>query len=96
MLDIKLAGACHPQECHKAKNLIPVKGVATQTGRAVLQLQQHLPLAKVLYSSATGASVPSNMAYMVRLGSFGFDSLPDMLMRLDQCADSAYHTLAPG
>ncbi len=91
-------------------------GQTTQTGKAVLQLQQHLPQAKILYSSAMvrtrahahacavhhqgrplalpaqhdvltavmtqGASVPSNMAYMVRLGSFGYSNLPEMLQRM--------------
>lgn len=31
-------------------------------------MQQSLPHAKVLYSSATGASEPANLAYMVRDG----------------------------
>ena len=55
-------------ESHKAKNLIPTAGgEPTQTGKAVQALQQHLPDAKVLYSSATGASEPRNLAYMERL-----------------------------
>ena len=33
-----------------------------------------------------GATVPLQMAYMVRLGSFGFGSLPDMLCRMKTCA----------
>lgn len=32
-----------------------------------------------------GATVPLQMAYMVRLGSFGFGSLPDMLCRMNTC-----------
>jgi hypothetical protein len=59
-------------ESHKAKNLVPTVGSApTQTGRAVLALQEFLPDAKVLYSSATGASEPRNLAYMSRLGIGG-------------------------
>lgn len=59
-------------ECHKAKNLIPASSLKpTQTGKAVLELQQLLPKARVVYSSATGASEPRNMAYMVRLGIWG-------------------------
>ncbi|BDA48430.1 probable protein strawberry notch homolog 1 [Coccomyxa sp. Obi] len=69
-------------ECHKAKNLIAVKGEPTQTGRAVLALQKVLPRAKVLYSSATGASEPHNLAYMVRLGNFGFGGMMDMIRSL--------------
>ena len=46
-------------QCHKAKNLIPTGGAqATLTALAVVKLQRVLPQAKVLYSSATGASEP--------------------------------------
>uniref|UniRef100_A0A1A9W185 Helicase C-terminal domain-containing protein n=1 Tax=Glossina brevipalpis TaxID=37001 RepID=A0A1A9W185_9MUSC len=59
-------------ECHKAKNLSPVgSGKPTKTGQTVLELQQKLPKARVVYASATGASEPKNMAYMVRLGLWG-------------------------
>jgi hypothetical protein len=34
-------------------------------------LQEQLPDAKVLYSSATGASEPRNLGYMTRLGLWG-------------------------
>lgn len=37
----------------------------------VLELQNRLPKARVVYASATGASEPKNMAYMVRLGIWG-------------------------
>lgn len=59
-------------ECHKAKNLVP-NGSAkpTKTGLAVLELQEKLPNARIVYASATGASEPKNMAYMVRLGLWG-------------------------
>lgn len=63
-------------ECHKAKNLVAGGGKkeganvfvanATQTGRAVAAIQWALPKAYVLYSSATGASEPANMHYMLR------------------------------
>jgi hypothetical protein len=36
-----------------------------------LELQNKLPKARVVYASATGASEPRNMAYMVRLGMWG-------------------------
>ncbi|XP_058201465.1 protein FORGETTER 1-like isoform X1 [Rhododendron vialii] len=59
-------------ECHKAKNLIPeAGGQPTQTGQAVLELQARLTEARVIYCSATGASEPRNMGYMVRLGLWG-------------------------
>ncbi|XP_052757645.1 protein strawberry notch-like isoform X4 [Galleria mellonella] len=59
-------------ECHKAKNLCPVgSGKATKTGLTALELQTRLPKARVVYASATGASEPRNMAYMVRLGIWG-------------------------
>lgn len=59
-------------ECHKAKNLCPVgSGKATKTGLTALELQNKLPKARVVYASATGASEPRNMAYMVRLGIWG-------------------------
>ncbi|XP_071789882.1 protein strawberry notch homolog 1-like [Asterias amurensis] len=59
-------------ECHKAKNLVPVgSSKPTKTGRTVLELQNMLPKARVVYCSATGASEPRNMAYMSRLGIWG-------------------------
>ncbi|XP_073442194.1 protein strawberry notch homolog 1 isoform X1 [Dendrobates tinctorius] len=59
-------------ECHKAKNLCPVgSSKPTKTGLAVLELQNKLPKARVIYASATGASEPRNMAYMSRLGIWG-------------------------
>ncbi|XP_004293788.1 PREDICTED: protein strawberry notch homolog 1 [Fragaria vesca subsp. vesca] len=59
-------------ECHKAKNLIPEAGSQpTRTGEAVLDIQARLPEARVIYCSATGASEPRNLGYMVRLGLWG-------------------------
>ena len=59
-------------ECHKAKNLCPGgAGKPTKTGQTVLELQNKLPKARVIYASATGASEPKHMAYMVRLGIWG-------------------------
>ena len=37
----------------------------------MLELQNKLPKARVVYASATGASEPKHMAYMVRLGIWG-------------------------
>lgn len=73
-------------EAHKAKNLInpdtPLK--PTKTGLAVLMLQQALPSAHVVYSSATGASNPQHLGYMVRLGTHGFNNMVDMCNLLSE------------
>lgn len=37
----------------------------------LLKLQARLPEARVIYCSATGASEPRNMGYMIRLGLWG-------------------------
>ncbi|XP_054166800.1 protein strawberry notch homolog 1-like [Oppia nitens] len=60
-------------ECHKAKNLFPSSGSGkpTKTGLAVLEIQKKLPKARIVYASATGASEPKNMGYMIRLGIWG-------------------------
>ncbi len=52
---------------------------STRTGLAVEALQDQLPNARVLYSSATGASEPDNLRYMVRLGSFGYPHIGNMI-----------------
>lgn len=46
----------------------------SQQGIAGVLLQNHLPLARVLYASATGASEVNNLAYAVRLGLWGPDT----------------------
>lgn len=59
-------------ESHKAKNLVPEAGSRpTQIGLKVQQIQKDLPGARIVYCSATGASEPRNMGYMVRLGLWG-------------------------
>ena len=47
------------------------KTKGSQQGIAGVRLQNHLPLARVLYASATGASDVNNLAYAVRLGLWG-------------------------
>ena len=54
-------------ECHKAK-----AGGNTGAGAAVMRLQADLPLAKVVYASATAATELHNMQYLTRLGLWGF------------------------
>ncbi|GAB4819275.1 hypothetical protein N2152v2_006321 [Parachlorella kessleri] len=72
-------------ECHKAKNLMPAGGgKPSQTAKAVVELQERLPEAKVLYSSATGASEPRNLAYMTRLGMWGFKDAKEMIDMLSK------------
>lgn len=59
-------------ECHKA-NVLSLTSASKfiRTCTVVLQLQQLLPLARVVYVSATGAAEPRNMVYMERLGLWG-------------------------
>uniref|UniRef100_G1NZT1 Protein strawberry notch homolog 2 n=1 Tax=Myotis lucifugus TaxID=59463 RepID=G1NZT1_MYOLU len=70
-------------ECHKAKN-----ASSTKMGKAVLDLQNKLPLARVVYASATGASEPRNMIYMSRLGIWGegtpFRTFEDFLHAIEK------------
>ncbi|CAE8606357.1 unnamed protein product [Polarella glacialis] len=75
-------------EAHKAKNLDNKLGKPTLTGLTVQKLQQACPDAKVLYSTATGASELKNVAYMSRLGLWGpgtsfssFQQFHDVLSR---------------
>ncbi|KAF6136596.1 hypothetical protein GIB67_016052 [Kingdonia uniflora] len=86
-------------ECHKAKNLVPEAGsLPTRTGAAVKELQQKLPSARVIYCSATGASEPRNLGYMVRLGLWGagtcFNEFRDFLGALDKGGVGALELVA--
>ncbi|KAL4597716.1 hypothetical protein ACB092_11G008800 [Castanea dentata] len=86
-------------ECHKAKNLVPEAGSQpTRTGEAVLDLQARLPEARVVYCSATGASEPRNMGYMVRLGLWGagtsFINFRDFLNALEKGGVGALELVA--
>lgn len=63
-------------EAHKAGNALPIKkgrGVSkpSQAALAVLELQDRLPNARIVYASATGATEVSNLAYADRLGLWG-------------------------
>lgn len=76
-------------ECHKAKNLCPTgSSKPTKTGLTALELQNRLPKARVVYASATGASEPRNMAYMVRLGMWGqgtpFNTFNDFITAVEK------------
>lgn len=60
-------------EAHKAKNL----DADTTTAKLVIALQDRLPMARVLYASATGVSSLQHMAYLTRLGLIGSSVYPD-------------------
>ncbi|XP_031115069.1 protein FORGETTER 1 isoform X1 [Ipomoea triloba] len=86
-------------ECHKAKNLVPeAGGQPTRTGEAVLEIQARLPQARVIYCSATGASEPRNMGYMVRLGLWGagtaFTNFRDFLGAMEKGGVGALELVA--
>ncbi|KAL1559922.1 udp-glycosyltransferase [Salvia divinorum] len=86
-------------ECHKAKNLVPeAGGQPTKTGEAVLDIQARLPDARVIYCSATGASEPRNLGYMVRLGLWGpgtsFLNFRDFLGAMDKGGVGALELVA--
>ena len=88
-------------ECHKCKNYVPEpdegtvaahsaggfnkERKTTKTATTAVELQLSIPGARVLYASATGASEPANLAYMVRLGTFG---MPDFKSLLKSLTDS--------
>jgi hypothetical protein len=64
-------------EGHMAKNLQPDKAnQGSKTGQMVQQLQDLLPMARIVYVSATGATEPRNMAYMSRLGLWNNANFP--------------------
>ena len=54
-------------ECHRAKNSLS----ETKVAACVLQVQQSLPNARVMYCSATGVSEVAHMQYLDRLGLWG-------------------------
>ena len=48
------------------------------------RVQDRLPKAAVVYSSATGVSEPRNMAYMMRLGDFGYGHMSGLVRMMDE------------
>jgi len=58
-------------ESHRAKHYSEDEDKSTATGTAVVQLQQRLPRARIVYASATGVTDIKNMAYFSRLGLWG-------------------------
>jgi len=68
-------------EAHAMANAAGEKGARgdrgpSEQGRTGLRLQNALPNARVLYVSATGATVVSNLGYASRLGLWGAASFP--------------------
>lgn len=64
-------------EAHAMKNAIGGAGgrgptKPSETGKTGRELQKALPDARVLYSSATGATEPHNLSYADRLGIWGY------------------------
>lgn len=70
----------------------------TKTGLTVLELQNRLPKARVVYASATGASEPRNMAYMTRLGIWGegtpFPEFSDFISAVEKRGVGAMEVVA--
>lgn len=60
-------------ECHKAKNisLNTNKKAQSKAAEFVLELQNRLPKARIVYASATGASETKHLGYMTRLAIWG-------------------------
>lgn len=69
----KFEGVIVFDECHKAKNISVSKVKKNQSKAAefVLELQNKLPRARIVYASATGASETKHLGYMMRLGIWG-------------------------
>uniref|UniRef100_A0A3Q0T5L9 Protein strawberry notch homolog 2 n=1 Tax=Amphilophus citrinellus TaxID=61819 RepID=A0A3Q0T5L9_AMPCI len=71
---------------------------STKMGKAVLDLQNKLPQARVVYASATGASEPKNMIYMSRLGIWGegtpFRTFDDFLHSIEKRGVGAMEIVA--
>ena len=68
-------------ESHAMQNAAGGKGergdvAASQQGRAGLRLQHALPNARIVYVSATGATMVHNLAYAQRLGLWGGEDFP--------------------
>ncbi|XP_015769828.1 PREDICTED: protein strawberry notch-like isoform X3 [Acropora digitifera] len=63
-------------ECHKAKNLVPTgSSKPTKTGLAVLELQNKLPKAIVVYCSATELGAHGEAVNDVRVQAFAGNSV---------------------
>jgi hypothetical protein len=63
----------------------------------VLELQNKLPKARIIYSLASGASKPRNMSYMARLGLWGQGvASPRGESEIQQAMEEQFHKAASG
>jgi len=88
-------------EAHKAKNILAAgrSGKPTKTAEAVVDLQEtHLPKARVVYASATGATDVKHMGYMTRLGLWGegapFSAFLDFMTEIERGGIGAMEMVA--
>jgi hypothetical protein len=79
----KAADVCDSDDTDDVVKGIACSGRATKTALCVAELQQRLPLARILYVSATGASEAKHLLQLSRLGLWGphtcFDSSDDFV-----------------
>jgi hypothetical protein len=68
VLELRTVACCASLPTFRARCSIRT---ATGAGSAVLHLQSQLPLARVVYSSATSATELHNLQYLSRLGLWG-------------------------
>lgn len=97
-------GAIAFDECHAMGNAMAVEGTlglvsASQQGIVGLRLQNALPLARVVYVSATGATKVSNLSYANRLGlwqtgDFPFNSREDFVESIEVGGIAAMEVVA--
>ncbi|MBD2504585.1 strawberry notch family protein [Anabaena azotica] len=97
-------GAICFDECHSMGNAMAVEGTlglvsASQQGIVGLRLQNALPLARVVYVSATGATKVSNLSYANRLGlwqtgDFPFSSREDFVESIEVGGIAAMEVVA--
>ncbi|BAY41895.1 hypothetical protein NIES2111_62910 (plasmid) [Nostoc sp. NIES-2111] len=97
-------GAIAFDECHSMGNAMAQEGTlglvsASQQGIVGLRLQNALPLARVIYVSATGATKVSNLSYANRLGlwqtgDFPFNSREDFVESIEVGGIAAMEVVA--
>ncbi|BCL39886.1 strawberry notch family protein [Nostoc sp. MS1] len=97
-------GAICFDECHSMGNAMAQEGTlglvaASQQGIVGLRLQNALPLARVIYVSATGATKVSNLSYANRLGlwqtgDFPFNSREDFVESIEVGGIAAMEVVA--
>ncbi|WP_392530086.1 strawberry notch-like NTP hydrolase domain-containing protein [Nostoc sp. C117] len=97
-------GAIAYDECHSMGNAMAQEGklgmvAASQQGIVGLRLQNALPQARVVYVSATGATIVSNLSYANRLGlwqtgDFPFTSREDFVESIEGGGIAAMEVVA--